>query len=162
MISDNVLKIGDLVSDNTNIHARKKARIIAMQALYQWEMSEEELHSIELQYIEHNDFSKIDLNYFREIFYGVPKNLLEIDEVFSDALDRPKEELNPIELSVLRVASYELLKRLDIPYKVVISEALSITKRFGSTCGHKYVNGVLDKVAKKVRAVEANNDAKHG
>lgn len=142
------------MTENTNIHARKKARIIAMQALYQWHMSEEALHSIELQYIEHNDFSKIDLNYFREVFYGVPKLLTEIEQYFIDALDRPINELNPIELSVLRVATYELLKRLDIPYKVVISEALSITKRFGSTCGHKYVNGVLDKIAKKIRATE--------
>tara|TARA_B110000879_G_C10821550_1_gene374297 strand:- start:127 stop:573 length:447 start_codon:yes stop_codon:yes gene_type:complete len=148
------------VSDNINIHARKKARIIAMQALYQWQMSEEELHGIELQYIEHNDFSKIDLTYFRELLYGIPKNLAELEKVFSQELDRPLKDLNPIELAVLRLGTYELLKRLDIPYKVVISEALGLTKRFGSNCGHKYVNGVLDNVAKKVRAEEVANALK--
>ena len=148
------------MSDNTNIHARKKARIIAMQALYQWQMSEEELHSIELQYIEHNDFSKIDLTYFRELLYGIPKNLAELEKVFSQELDRPIKELNPIELAVLRLGTYELLKRLDIPYKVVISEALGLATRFGSNCGHKYVNGVLDNVAKKTRAQEVAKTSK--
>lgn len=142
------------MSDNTNIHARKKARIVAMQALYQWQMSGEELHSIELQYIEHNDFSKIDLNYFRELLYGVPKNLQQLEGDFTPELDRALEELNPIELAVLRLATYELIHRPDIPYKVVISEALSLAKRFGSNCGHKFVNGVLDKVAKKLRTSE--------
>ncbi len=145
------------MSDNTNIHARKKARMIAMQALYQWQMSGEELHGIELQYIEHNDFSKIDLNYFRELLYGIPKNLTKLETAFVGELDRAIEELNPIELSVLRLATYELLNRVDIPYKVVISEALSLAKRFGSNCGHKFVNGVLDKVAKKIRVNEISS-----
>lgn len=142
------------MNENTNVFARKKARIIAMQAIYQWQMSKEAIQSIEMQYIEHNDCSKIDINYFRELLYGIFKNLQTIDNTFSPELDRNIEELNPIELAVLRLATYELIHRLDVPYKVIISEALSLTKRFGSNCGHKFVNGVLDKVAKKIRAVE--------
>ncbi len=141
----------------TNIYARKKARTLAMQALYQWAMSGSELHVIEIQYTEHNDFSKVEIDYFKELLYQVPKQLTEVDESFEPYLDRALDELNPIELAVLRVACYELLKRLDVPYKVVINEALSLAKRFGSTSGHKYVNGVLDKVAKKLRATEIGN-----
>ena len=150
------------MAEQINLNARKKARIIAMQALYQWAMSDDELYGIELQYIEHNDVSKIDLEYFREILYQVPKNLTQVDEIFSLFIDRSITDINPIELAVLRVACYELLHRLDIPYKVVINEALSLAKRFGSTSGHKYVNGILDKVAKKVRAVEISNAANNG
>jgi N utilization substance protein B len=150
------------VAEQININARKKARIIAMQALYQWSMSDDELYGIELQYVEHNDVSKIDLEYFRELLYQVPKNLTEVDAAYSSYIDRPITEINPIELSVLRVASYELLNRLEIPYKVIINEALSLAKRFGSTSGHKYVNGILDKVAKNIRATEINNASNNG
>lgn len=150
-----------MTTESTNINARKKARVMVMQALYQWAMSDAELHVIELQYLEHNDPAKVDVSYFRELLYGIPKNLSDIDAVFLDELDRSLDDLNPIELAVLRVASYELLNRLDIPYKVVINEALSLAKRFGSTSGHKYVNGVLDNVAKKLRKVEVSQANKN-
>ena len=127
---------------------------MAMQAIYQWAMSGSELHVIELQYQEHNDFAKVDGEYFREVLYQVPKMLTEIDQLFAPYLDREISELNPIELAIIRVATYELLKRQDIPYKVVINEALGLAKRFGSTSGHKYVNAVIDNVAKQLRAKE--------
>ena len=145
------------MSEETNITARRKARAMAMQALYQWAMSGDELLSIETQYIDHNDFTKVDAEFFHEILFQVPKLLSEVDGAFSKYLDRDIAELNPIELAVLRVASYELLKRLDVPYKVVINEALTLALRFGSTSGHKYVNGVLDKVARDLRSVEYKN-----
>ena len=141
----------------TNLNARKKARTIAMQSLYQWAMSSAELHTIEMQYIEHNEPAKIDLDYFRDLLYGVPKCLDEIDPLIKQYIDRDINDLNPVELAVMRLATYELLKRLDVPYKVVINESLSLAKKFGSTSGHKYVNGILDKIAKKIRIDEINS-----
>ena len=136
------------------ITARKKARVIVMQALYQWAMADTELHVLEIQFMDHNDFSKLDGDYFHELLFEIPKNLSEIDQAFSAFLDRELESINPIELAILRVATYEMVKRLDVPYKVVINEALGLAKKFGSSDGHKYVNGVLDKVAKQYRAAE--------
>lgn len=150
------------MTESKSFKARKKARTLAMQAIYQWEMSGNELHVIELQFMEHNDFSKIDGEYFKSLLYGVPNYLNDIDSAFQPYLDRGVNELTPIELAVLRLAVFELLKRLDIPYKVVINEALGLTKRYGSTCGYKYVNAVLDKTAKQLRAIEFNQSKQYG
>lgn len=146
------------MTDQINISTRRKSRTMAMQALYQWAMSGDELHSIEAQYFEHNNLAKVDVEYFRDILFGVPKFLNEIDTAISEHIDRKLTEINPIELAVLRVATFELLKRLDIPYKVVIKEALNLAMSFGSSEGHKFVNGVLDKVAKQVRTVEIQSN----
>ena len=146
------------MTDQINISTRRKSRTMAMQALYQWAMSGDELQSIEAQYFEHNNLAKVDVEYFRDILFGVPKFLNEIDTAISQNIDRNLTEINPIELAVLRVATFELLKRLDIPYKVVIKEALNLAMSFGSSEGHKFVNGVLDKVAKQVRTVEIQSN----
>jgi N utilization substance protein B len=146
------------MTDQINISTRRKSRTMAMQALYQWAMSGDELQSIEAQYFEHNNLAKVDVEYFRDILFGVPKFLNEIDTAISEHIDRKLTEINPIELAVLRVATFELLKRLDIPYKVVIKEALNLAMSFGSSEGHKFVNGVLDKVAKQVRTVEIQSN----
>jgi N utilization substance protein B len=127
-----------------------------MQALYQWHMSKESLSEIELQFLTDYDFEKVDIEYFHDIVHHVPGNLAELEAAFIPHLDRDIEELDPIELSLLRLGSYELVKRIDIPYKVVINEAVALTKKFGATDGHKYINGVLDKLAKQVRATEVN------
>jgi N utilization substance protein B len=84
----------------------------------------------------------------------VPANLEELEAAFTPYLDRAMGDLDPIELSLLRLGSYELIKRIDIPYKVVINEAVSLAKKFGATDGHKYINGVLDKLAAQVRTIE--------
>lgn len=146
------------MTDQINISTRRKSRTMAMQALYQWAMSGDELQSIEAQYFEHNNLAKVDVEYFRDILFGVPKFLNEIDTAISEHIDRKLTEINPIELAVLRVATFELLKRLDIPYKVVIKESLNLAMSFGSSEGHKFVNGVLDKVAKQVRTVEIQSN----
>ena len=146
------------MTDQINISTRRKSRTMAMQALYQWAMSGDELQSIEAQYFEHNNLAKVDVEYFRDILFGVPKFLNEIGTAISQHIDRKLTEINPIELAVLRVATFELLKRLDIPYKVVIKEALNLAMNFGSSEGHKFVNGVLDKVAKQVRTVEIQSN----
>jgi N utilization substance protein B len=98
--------------------------------------------------------SGVDSEYFSELVHQIPKQVLEIDGYLTKAVNRRLQDLNPVELAVLRVAVYEFLHRPDVPYKVIINEALQITKTFGSTEGHKYVNGVLDTLAKELRSLE--------
>lgn len=125
-----------------------------MQALYQWMMSGADLYEIEAQFRAEHDSSKVDIEYFKELLYQIPKQLADIDTIFTPFLDRSIDELNPVELSILRIGCYELRHRLEIPYRVVINESVSLTKEFGAEEGHKYVNGVLDKVAKCTRQSE--------
>lgn len=134
--------------------ARRKARRLALQALYQWQMSGSNISEIQAQFHTFNDMSKVDVHYFHELLQKIPQHLSDVDEYYTSFLDRPIEKLNPIELAVLRIGSYELVKRIDVPYRVVIDESLRLAKSFGSEEGHKYVNGVLDKVAKEYRNIE--------
>lgn len=127
--------------------ARHKARFTAVQALYQWLMADEAIQEIELQFLNHKTSSKIDKAYFSELLHGVPAHLEVIEAPIRTFSSIPKEELDPVELTILRISIYELLFRKDIPYKVVINEALELTKTFGSVEGYKFVNGVLDKIA---------------
>ena len=137
-----------------NPAARRKARHYGMQALYQWYMTKDPVSDIEMQFLSDYDFSKVDIEFFHDIIHHVPANVGELELAFSPHLDRDISELDPIELALLRLGSYELLKRIDIPYKVVINEAVALAKKFGATDGHKYINGVLDKLAQDVRTVE--------
>jgi N utilization substance protein B len=134
--------------------ARRKARSFALQAIYQWHMAGANLAKIEAEFRADNDMSKVDLEYFHEILHGVPRELSALDMIISPLLDRNTEEMTPVELSILRLATYEMLHRIDVPYKVVINEAVELAKTFGATDGHKYVNGVVDKIAQQVRTVE--------
>ncbi len=133
---------------------RTRARRLAMQALYQWDMSDNNLSDIEAQFIEEEGFEKADADYFSELLHKVPAKLDEIEASFAPFLDRPVKEIDPVERAVLRMASYELMTRIDVPYKVIINEAVNLTKKFGAEQAHKYVNGVLDQAARKLRAVE--------
>nr|WP_238474433.1 transcription antitermination factor NusB [Pseudomonas cavernae] len=134
--------------------ARRQARSLAMQALYQWQMAGQSLNEIEAQFRVDNDFTQVDGAYFREILHGVPANKSEIDDAILPCLDRPLEDLDPVELAILRLSTYELLKRVDVPYRVVINEGIELAKVFGATDGHKFVNGVLDKLAPRLRDAE--------
>ena len=138
--------------------ARRKARHYGLQALYQWQMTKYPVSEIELQFLTDYDFSRVDVEFFHDIIHHVPASLEELEAAFMPHLDRPIEELDPIERSLLRLGSYELVKRIDIPYKVAINECVALAKKFGATDGHKYINGVLDKLAQDVRAVEVNAD----
>lgn len=133
---------------------RHKARELALQAIYQWQYTQDATTEIELQFHEDNDMSEVDSIYFGELLHQIPRHLLEIDAHIEKVIDRPFYELNPVELAILRIAIYELIYRQDVPYKVVINEALQVTKTFGAEEGFKYVNGVLDKLAKELRALE--------
>lgn len=134
--------------------ARRLARRLIVQALYQLQFNHSSSQELELQFLEDNAMDKVDVLYFQDLLHGVVKQKEQIDAIIKPCLDRPLDDLTPIELSVLRVAVYELKNRLDIPYKVVINEALELTKTFGVQEGYKYVNGVLDKLAKELRSVE--------
>jgi N utilization substance protein B len=136
--------------------ARRQARALAMQALYSWHMAGQPLNEIEAQFRVDNDFSAVDGAYFHEILHGVPRQKSEIDGAFESLLDRPLDEIDPVELAILRLSTYELKNRVDIPYRVVINEGIELAKVFGATDGHKFVNGVLDKLAPSLRAAEVS------
>lgn len=136
--------------------ARHNARRYALQAMYQWQLAGTPIHEIEAEFLHYHIDKKLDLDYFKELLHGVPRHQHEIDQEMQSFLDRPIHEIDPVELAVLRLAIFELIKRLDVPYRVVINEALELTKKFGSVEGYKFVNGVLDRIAKKNRPAEVN------
>lgn len=133
---------------------RRKARHYAVQGLYQWQMAGASLNSIEAEFRADNDMRHVDLEYFHEILHEVPKSLTELDDCFKDHLDRDLADVGPVELAILRMSTYELQQRLDVPYKVVLNEGVSLAKKFGPEDSHKFINGVLDKVAQQLRQVE--------
>lgn len=140
---------------NVSPAARRKARHYAMQALYQWHMSGNSLNQIETQFCSEYDMTHVDVAYFRELLHKIPAQRQDIDGLFESHLqDRALNELDPVTLALLRLASYELQFRIDVPYKVAINEAVSLAKKFGATDAHKFINGVLDKVAATARPVE--------
>ncbi len=135
--------------------ARSKARHFIMQALYQWHMSGNSLNVIEAEFHTDNNMAKVDTEYFHEILHGVPANLTETEDDFKPYLKGMSiDQLDPITLALLRLATYEMRHRIDVPYKVVINEAVNLAKKFGATDSHKFINGVLDRVADKLRDVE--------
>ena len=134
--------------------ARTNARKAAVQALYQWQMTGQSLVEIERQFVEEERLKDVQKSYFTELFHGVPKNLGDIDEALNEFVDRPVDMVDPVERAILRIGAYELLHRLDMPYRVILNEGINLAKYFGADGSHKYVNGILDKIAQKTRAVE--------
>ena len=135
-------------------NARTKARRNVVQALYQWQLSGGNLADIQTQFLSEYDMKKVDVEYFKELFRQIPLHLHELDDHLLPFLDRPIDEVDPVERAVLRLAAYELKFCLDVPYRVVINESIELAKRFGAEHGHKYVNGVVDQIAQKLRAGE--------
>jgi len=133
---------------------RSASRELALQALYQWQMAGENVQEIINQFLAEQDVKGADLAYFRELIEKITQSTDELDEAISPLLDRPIKELGAVERGILYIATYELLHRIDIPYKVVISEAVALTKKFGADQAHKFVNGVLDRAAKETRKLE--------
>jgi len=136
--------------------ARSLARQRAMQALYQWQMTGQNPVDIVRQFMEEQDMKKVDSKYFQELLMGIPQQLSELDGYSSEVLDRGIEQVDPIERAILRIGIYELKNRIDIPYRVVINEAVELAKIFGAEQGHRYINGILDKLAKQLRSIEVN------
>lgn len=135
---------------------RREARQFALQALYQWQMAGAALNEIEAQFRVEQDMARTDMALFSELLHQVPAKASVLDDYLVPLLDRKLDDLDPIELSVLRLGAYEMADRIEVPYKVVINEAVNLAKTFGATDSHKYVNGVLDKLARKLRTVEVN------
>jgi transcription antitermination protein NusB len=136
--------------------ARRRARELALQALYQWQLSGQTTAYIEKQFVEGKDYAKADQSYFGVLFPGTVKESEHLQAALTPCLDRKFAELSPIERGILLLAGFELVHQIDIPYRVVINEAVELAKSFGGTDGHKYVNGVLDKFAASVRSMEIN------
>src|SRR5690606_18254759 len=135
--------------------ARRKARHYAMQGLYQWQLSKLEPREIIRQFREEYDMRHVDRAYFEELVTNIPARAEDLDKSFAGLLrDRSLTDLDPITLSLLRIAIYEMSSRIDVPYKVVINEAVSLAKKFGATDSHKFINGVLDKAAVTHRPLE--------
>jgi len=142
--------------------ARSRARRLAMQGLYEWQLSENAPAVILKTCLEEQNIKNVDTEYLEELLLSIPRKQQEIDNTFQPYVDRPIEEIDPIELSILRLATYELLHRIDVPYRVVINEAIELAKSFGAEAGHRYVNGILDKVAAEVRKDETKRKSDSG
>lgn len=134
--------------------SRNKARQAAVQALYQWQVTGQAPVDIERLFISDQNLSGVDTDYFRELVREVPAQLALIDAALSPHLGREIDAVDPVERAILRIGAYEFAARTEIPYRVVLNEAVELAKIFGADQGHKYINGVLDKVAAQLRAPE--------
>lgn len=140
--------------EGVDLAARSRSRRRALQAIYAWQVGGNRMIQVIEQFRHEQDMEIADLEYFEDLLRGVERHLAELDAAIRAHIDREIAEVDPIERAVMRIGAYELRHRLDVPYRVVINEALEVTKRFGADQGHTYVNGVLDKLAGEWRAVE--------
>lgn len=144
-------------TDGIDPAARSRSRRRALQAVYAWQLSHTPVEKVLEQFSNEQDMEIADLPYFEALVRGVINGHKALDQALSMYVDRPMEHVDPIERAVLRLAAFEMRDRLDVPYRVIINEAIEIAKRFGSDHGHTYVNGVLDQAAGQWRSVEIKN-----
>lgn len=130
---------------------RRKARELAVQAIYSWQISQNSVTDIEVNFLTDNSARRFDIEYFQQLLRGVTKRVNELDLAITPYVDRPIDDIDHVEKAILRVAVFELSDCLDVPYRVVINEAIELAKSFAADDSHKFVNGVLDKVVKIVR-----------
>ncbi len=133
---------------------RRKSRELVLKAIYQYFISPTELLKLIRGAADDAEFSRADEGYFRKLITGVYENIAELDTRIGAFIDRPVHELSPIEHAILCISSYELIYDVSIPYRVAINEGVELAKTYGGTDGHKYVNGVLDKIAANARPQE--------
>jgi len=136
------------------------SREIAVQALYQWQMTGDDLNHIIQQFLDKPESKEAQKGYFKTLVQGVVEYLGDVDTLISQFVDRDLEKVDPVEKAILRIGTYELLHCLQVPYRVVINENINLAKRFGAEKSHAYVNSVLDKVAAKSRSVEMTGAAR--
>jgi N utilization substance protein B len=136
--------------------SRRKSRELALKGLYQYLLSPKELRLIVREMADEADFARADEAYFRSLLEGVFDQMPELDSRIAQFLDRPIAELSPIEHAILLISAYELIFDISIPYRVAINEGVELAKSYGGTDGHKYVNGVLDKLAAEARPSEVS------
>ncbi len=139
---------------------RTMARRCAVQALYQWQVTGQNVDEIYQQFLVERNMTKVNVEMFQELLTGVTKELEVLDRKIQPYLDRDISEVDPVERAVLRLGTYELMYKLDVPYRVVINEALEAVKTFGAEQGHRFVNGVLDKVAQELRELEVKRNSR--
>lgn len=133
---------------------RSKSRSLAVQALYSWQIAGQNIQDIINQFLAEHCDNKTDIDYFRELVESVPARLGTLDEALAPHLHRSINSVDPVERAILRMAAYELAEHQEIPYRVVINEAIELAKVFGGEESHKFINGVLDKAAKTLRPME--------
>ena len=144
----------------TNKSPRHRARELALQGVYQWRVTAGEEAQIEKQILAEKNLGRYDKELFSKLLRGTLSQHAGLEALLAPCLDRPLAELSPVEFSVLLLGAFELSQHLEVPYKVVINEAVELAKTFGGTDGHKYVNGVLDKLVPQARAPEFAKRAK--
>ena len=133
---------------------RRKARELAVQAVYSWQVSKNPVNDIEVNFIADNSKRRFDIEYFQLLLRGVTTNIGSIDDAISPYVDRPLDDIDQVEKAILRVAVFELKDCTDVPYRVVINEAIELAKSFAADDSHKFINGVLDKTVKLIRPKE--------
>jgi len=139
-------------------HARRRARQALVQALYQWQMTGQDADEIDAQFSEEHQGSKTDIPYFRELIHQIIRQVMVLDEMIAPYIDRDISTLDPVERAILRLGCYEVSQRLDLPYRIVINESIDLAKRFGADQSYRYINGVMDKLARKYRQAEVLNE----
>jgi transcription antitermination protein NusB len=140
--------------------ARRQSRQVALQGLYQWLLSGEDAGAIDAHLREQGNYGGCDQKHLDLLLHGCIREAAALDGLLAAHVDRPTKELSPIEHGALLIGAFELQQCLDVPYRVVINEAVELAKGFGGTDGHKYVNGVLDRLAAQLRRTEVENDRK--
>ena len=125
-----------------------------MQALYQWQLTQQTASEIKKQFLDSEDSAGVDREHFEELVGGCIAKNAELSAALQPFIDRPLDQLDPVETAILMIGMFELQQRVDIPYRVVINEGVDLTKRFGATDAHKYVNAVLDRAARELRTAE--------
>lgn len=143
-----------MTAEQTQIQRRHSARRLAMQAVYSWQLAGQSLPELLGHFRQDIDYPKADPEYFEELVTEVLEKAAELDELLSPYLSREIDQIDPVERAVLRLATFELRSRMDIPYRVVLDEAIGLARKFGATDGHKFVNAVLDKLVKNLRSME--------
>ena len=147
--------MSELVAKTPAKSTRRRARELAVQGIYQWRLTAGDKVQIEKQIREEKGMGRYDADFFSKLLVGTLTQHVELEAALTPHLDRTLKELSPVEFSVLLLGAYELVHHPEIPYRVIINEAVELTKTFGGADGHKYVNGVLDKLAAQVRTAEA-------
>ena len=142
------------MNQTTSSGARTRARELLVQALYQKQIAGHECAELLAQFHEQTAYERVDQEFFNEALPYICKSQAELEQVIDGLIDRPLEQLDPIELSVLLIGIWELETRIDVPYRVVINEGVNLAKRFGAVDGHKYINACLDVAAQSLRTVE--------
>ena len=134
--------------------ARSLSRRLVLQALYQWQMTGQSFPELRNQYSSDEGYAEVDPEFFQQLLQGVIEDSAALDAMIGEWLDRPVAQLDPVEHAVLLIGVEELRAHVEVPYKVVLNECVELTKKFGATDGHKFINAVLDRAARQLRAAE--------